>query len=993
MSNKIISQQVCSIVEKQLNSKLCLAIRISQIQKNKKNKERILFLTQYRIVLQSVDRKFKMKKFYLNEHLFNLRSVRSIDESTAKIKFKTNKIKFNCSACDQIIEIILTNYCRITVGFPQEAKLIFNRDPNKVFGGVKTLNFSAKGFFETYSAMCDFLKTKKSITLIDYISQEILDIDDEEKSKKLNLIPYYQMYLANDSQLLLSPLILSLTHNTFFKSFLISNVSNKMIIKTTGTALGMNTKLEKIVISNTGATKGFKVFGKSLSKNKKLPLKYLDLSVHNISEKEVKDGFARGLKHKKKILKELDLSFCQMSPNSITEILQAFNTDEKSIPLEYLNLSRNTFGKKGSKEFKILLKDKNILNSLMMLDLSECSLNIDNICIPIATHLFAKNLCYLNLSGNEITKQNFASLATIIQRTSTLQKLNIAKTNLKPSPLSQIFKEVLTNDRIQGFILDVSSNPIGKVGVELMIGQIPDNNAYCSLEELILDDCNLGASGISHLFSKMGLPLVRSLKRISLSRNVSKGKLSKELSDSLNYIFKSGIYEYIRICGDEKYYIGENFCSSFAGLSKNPNILGLDLYGNKMGLKALKQLFEELTNSKCQLQCIDIGGNNIDLNTLQKSLWMCNTQDSLNYFGWPKRDLKLYMKTVSKKEINSTKEERDTIKTKIEKKIKENQKNNNNNDQKSYFEETCAYTNVEDSVIRRKRKIILQEKKKFLHQENKLFQKTHRKKSIYEVSSSETELNSNENETVIPIVKVPSKLPSLHSDNSAQMKLKKVLSMESENAEDEDDQKIVKIHDFSGLKNTIVMSSMIVKSDDLSFEEDADTEVSENIDFPYSSEDTDTESLSEIDEISKQLSNILLQEVEQFQKIIQEENENEIEKEENVLGDEKHNITKNSVNQNYETQKTNSTVNNDSDSKKELNVNIKKTMSIKEMINKFESNNVIIKKEPVGKVIVNRGIKGGNIQRFGVGGNETGNVNEKIPRQIDNDYEKEIGTK
>ncbi|KAJ6233809.1 hypothetical protein M0813_29670 [Anaeramoeba flamelloides] len=138
MSLTTVPKKICSFVEKKLKSKLSLAIKISQIQKKKKNKERFLFLTQHQIALHPVDKKFKKKKFLLNEHFFNLRSIRSINEETVKMKFKKNQIKFSCHVSDQIIEIILTNYCRITVGFPQEAKLIFNRDPNIVFGGVKT---------------------------------------------------------------------------------------------------------------------------------------------------------------------------------------------------------------------------------------------------------------------------------------------------------------------------------------------------------------------------------------------------------------------------------------------------------------------------------------------------------------------------------------------------------------------------------------------------------------------------------------------------------------------------------------------------------------------------------------------------------------------------------------------------------------------------------------------------------------------------------------
>ncbi|KAJ3449574.1 leucine-rich repeat isoform f [Anaeramoeba flamelloides] len=671
-----ISQKVLTKISKSLQTDIVFSTTIQKKRpKKKKNKPKTLVLTKYRIIIYGKTTGTIRQKITHNKHLYDLKKIHTFDDEHASLEFDDWSLEFFTPKVNEIAKILLTNFLKISIGFPQSHFVEFERDQKTAFDELSVEEYPAKGFIESYKAWCNYFKFEASNDLIDYISKEIIENEDEEKRTILNLSKFRGINLGIEDTVEIKPILHALNHNIYFTELIISNVNNKELIKELAVPLKTNITLTKVVLSSTNATEGFKLVGKSIETNKSLPLRYLDLSLNKIPDKDVEVGLSPGLEKMKSGLVQLDLSHCNLSGKSIAKIFQSLSKNKKHLGLRYLNLSGNNFSRQGSEGFNKWAKKTGKKNKTIMLDFCNASVDIKILCQAIAENLSKSNIQYLNLSGNEFSKLHYINVATMCHESRTLKELDLSKTGLKPEPIFKIFNEILGNSKIHNFILNLSGNNIGPKGATRLAEVFMNNGESTSLEELILDDCKLNVDGIVTLCGVDALLRSKSLKRLSLSRNVQKGKKGKNAIEPLSRLFGLQTLEYLRIRGDEKNHLGEEIIGCWEKLSENTSIRGIDVQGNYMGQAALKRLFEAITNEESCLETFRFDNNENNLNSLQEFSWVFKKPSKLSDVIFPKEDVENFLKSISKREKKELKNKIKELKQKINNGKEVNQQN------------------------------------------------------------------------------------------------------------------------------------------------------------------------------------------------------------------------------------------------------------------------------------------------------------------------------
>ncbi|KAJ3436485.1 leucine-rich repeat [Anaeramoeba flamelloides] len=680
MSDEIeekVTEKQLKKIKKALKSDVLIACWVWKSNNKKKKEKRIIAVSEFRVVTFGKRKTGIKNKVLRNGHLFELKKLKSFDNKHLKLEFNEFVFDFFSDRADDFAKIILKNYLKTSVGFPQEEFLVFECEPQDRLTGFEIEESPGQGFIETYRAYCDYFKTNVNQPIIDYLKQNILIFKNDSRKNKLVLSKFKGISQKENNNLELKPFFFALKHNLHFKQVNICNVLNKEIFKQISETLTTNTKIEKLFLSNIGATEGFKAIGKSFVANSSLPLEYIDFSLNKIPESEITNGFAYGIENLGSGLVELDLSYSQLTPKSINRIFNALSINNKHLKLEYLNLSGSNFSKVGSIAFQKWAEKTGQNNNCKMLLFSGASLDLEIVCQSIAENFSNSSLKYIDLSKTEINKRNYISIATLIRETKTLKHLNISRTGAKPEAISTILTEILTNEKINGFCYNVSGNIIGIKGAPLIAESFAKSLESNSLEEFIIDDCKLTFKGFNILFEDTNKNLlnIKSLKKLSISRNISKGKSALKAIQSVNKIIKSKHLEYFRMRGDEKNHIGKHFDTVFTTFNKNWTLKALDLRGNYMQQDALIKLLGILGSARKVIQKVYLDKNDNSLITIEMIKGLIAKNPSLYAFEFPLSDSLKIDKSTPKKERKSIQFKLKEIKKDINEQIVSNRSN------------------------------------------------------------------------------------------------------------------------------------------------------------------------------------------------------------------------------------------------------------------------------------------------------------------------------
>ncbi|KAJ6241246.1 60S ribosomal protein L27 [Anaeramoeba flamelloides] len=613
--------EVNSLLEKKFeNIQQMTWVRVKDPSHNKKIKNLILILTEFRIFTIS---KNSMKKYKIssNVHLFDLQKIIRHKFDHFEVHFqKSIPLDIYSDQTDDLIGTIYKVYSPLVYCFPERNFFEFQGDFKK-----KEVNFSLPlgGFEINYRAWCNYFERHVKEDLVSTINKEMIKKrDNKEKEngkeqkngnengklkkdkrkdkgkgkgkgnkpkkknnnkktstnpiKKPNKIRHktqkqrkeFDFGLFKDNfpkspkRYDFWPLCTSLKYNDYFTSITIDNFpSTNSLLSDFSAVVVSNRVLKKIKCTNMLISEGFDMIGKALYNNPTIPLSHLDFSGNTMSDRSIQ-YFAKGLQSMENGLRYFSLENNNLNQKSITTLLNTLVQNKNHHSIKYLNLSGNRFGKRGSIAFSDFCKEtQGTENSLSSLLLKNCHLKIITIMNSLYHYFKNNKMKILDLSYNKFSKKDVISLQPFCQSIIQLNRLKLIQCSLKNDLVSLVLHSILTNDMLKKCVFEASRNKIGSQGGKDIGDVLKNNSKSNSLNGLILDDCELGSVGIGYVC--YGVLLLDNLRKLSISRNLVKDNSIKsndlyENIQKISSLFNHSNLLYLRIRGNNKYQISLN---------------------------------------------------------------------------------------------------------------------------------------------------------------------------------------------------------------------------------------------------------------------------------------------------------------------------------------------------------------------------------------------------------------------------------------------------
>ncbi|KAJ3450318.1 leucine-rich repeat isoform f-related [Anaeramoeba flamelloides] len=466
------------------------------------------------------------------------------------------------------------------------------------------------------------------------------------------------------------PLILALQNNQHFIEFSLDKVKLKNIFSILGKALSTNNKLESVSIIRSESSDGLLMIASALIENKKTCLSHLNLSWSKMSSQSQNKKLFNSFAQMKNGFVSLQFEGCKLNSSSIVTLFASLYQNDKHTNLQFLNLSQNTFSKNSCLEMGKWIKATKKNNVIEEIRLSNCKIKFSLILRPIITYLSNKKLKILDLSENKITKSDLSIIHEFFSETKTLESINLSNTDLKPIWIEDIIGKIAENENLNNLILNLSANNFGAKGAYYLKKALLENKKS-GIAELILDDCNFGDKGINlvcDVFENKN-----SIKRFSISRNITKGKF-KKAKDGLSKLFNndSGL-KFLRIRGNVKYYLGKEMKQLFENLKENKKLISLDITGNRIQDEGFLYLLESI--NKDIFQSLYFDNNDLTIKSMQQFSEDLIENNTLFSIDWPKDDLKKVKSKISKKKRPPLIKQINELQKEIENKLNNNIKN------------------------------------------------------------------------------------------------------------------------------------------------------------------------------------------------------------------------------------------------------------------------------------------------------------------------------
>ncbi|XP_077101927.1 NACHT, LRR and PYD domains-containing protein 12-like isoform X3 [Siphateles boraxobius] len=263
-------------------------------------------------------------------------------------------------------------------------------------------------------------------------------------------------------------------------------------------------------------------------------LRELDLSWNKIENGGLR-LLSDGLKDPLCKLEKLTLINCEIKTEGCAALTSALRSNSH---LRELDLSENKIGAKGLKLLSDGLKDPHC--KLEKLTLRYCEIT-DEGCAALASALRSNShLRELDLSWNKIGDGGLTLLSVGLKDPHCkLEKLRLDNCNITDEGCAALASALRSNSHLRE--LNLSGNKLQDSGVNLLSGGLKDPN--CSLEKLMLSDCNLTREVCAALTS--ALRSNSHLRELDLSENKLRHASVKSLSalkDSPHYNLETLLY-------------------------------------------------------------------------------------------------------------------------------------------------------------------------------------------------------------------------------------------------------------------------------------------------------------------------------------------------------------------------------------------------------------------------------------------------------------------
>eukprot|EP01088_Endostelium_zonatum_P003433 TRINITY_DN14645_c0_g1_i1.p1 TRINITY_DN14645_c0_g1~~TRINITY_DN14645_c0_g1_i1.p1 ORF type:complete len:720 (-),score=194.53 TRINITY_DN14645_c0_g1_i1:6-2165(-) len=493
----------------------------------KKKVERIVAVGKWRLYYLSFGK--KGPKILNDNHLMELKSIKSSDNSTISIEIGTISIDLESVESIKLITAIRHSYEQIAFSIPTEDRFKLDVTPESLSQTITppaadSLSKSSGGFSLVYQSTCNLL----NVPAREDVCWDMDHLLPSNRVTEFNMKEFEQPVTPGDFKALIE----SLSYNNYFTGFVVRDYKlDKAAIKVIADMLSKNSKIQELVLSNIDAdASGFDTLALFISTNKNCALTSIDWSNNSVQDK--------GLIALAKVvgsLKLVSLNIANTDGTSKKGLATLVGSMAKNTglgdSLKNLNLSNNRLEEAGSVPLAQFLSTA---KSLVHLNLANTAANLEVILEALSNQ---SELQSLNLSGNKFNPKIGAVLKKYLSGAKNLRELTISNTMVDVQTLkNSIFKEVSGNQNLKDFKLDISGNKLSVLGANMIAGVA---ESLSNIKTLLAADNDFGDEGLIILCD--ALQNNTCITELNISDNFrTKTKQRSEMIDSLCQLLSCG---------------------------------------------------------------------------------------------------------------------------------------------------------------------------------------------------------------------------------------------------------------------------------------------------------------------------------------------------------------------------------------------------------------------------------------------------------------------
>ncbi|KAF2075331.1 hypothetical protein CYY_003360 [Polysphondylium violaceum] len=419
-------------------------------------------------------------KLEIDYHFLDILELKSDTPKDLQIKFRNDNgkepLQFTVDSSKDTSEIILAVDYLFTLNFPgmksNRLKIIIQPEsritdiyssPNAITPEMGPCG----GFTLTYFSMCDFM----NIQPISEVSWHIDNVIVGSGIKEFDYGFFYKKdrLLGTDAR----PIMAALAINPYFTSFSIRGMklSNECLLSIIS-LLSQNSYFEKLVLNGLGMDRSMaEKLIESLSANKALPLRELDLGNNPIEDKGM-TSIADWLKSTNHHISSLILNNCSAGRSAMSLLCESlFSNENIHHHLRYLDIGGNKLETDGSTALSGLLAKSRCLSTLIVSN-STPQFHILKPCVSINK---------FDNSGNRVVRKDniHRDMVNFLNHSIYLVDLNLSKCQIPIESINDIFGE---GNLVKMETLNIADNDLGDEGITILADIMATHPSIRSLD-------------------------------------------------------------------------------------------------------------------------------------------------------------------------------------------------------------------------------------------------------------------------------------------------------------------------------------------------------------------------------------------------------------------------------------------------------------------------------------------------------------------------------
>ncbi|KAK5581787.1 hypothetical protein RB653_003365 [Dictyostelium firmibasis] len=616
---------------------------------NKKEvvQDRLFVLTKYRVYSIKRNKVGGKKQVQRESHLYNLVDIRTDDIDRVVLKFTTFSIDMTGSNIGITIPKLLINaFHRISFTFSSEASpnlliLPSERTPPEV---DEIDPGQSHGFFEVYSAQCNYYGTPVNQDLIDYLEETV-----NKGSRVFNLDDFAGIDRNSEGAVNLTPVLAALRHNTFFDTFICHNKTRKEVPLLLADVFHHNRTLVKVDLSGIDADDGWVQLGDALKDNQSNQLVSLNCSDNHVSDRGM-NSLANAIRSFNRPFLELIASNVDLQSKGASVFFRTLQSNYASSGcIVRLDVSRNDLERIGSESLHdwIVLLNSSIPSPrkpLVHINLEETQLDTTKVTMALKQGQL-ESLEYINLSGNRFTPEAVTNLCSIIAKCDSLATIKLSKCSIGGDQVNHILNACTSGVAVHDRYLDLSNNCLEQKGAIAFAQTIKSSS---NIAHLNLASNSFRKKGIT--FIVQALEENSTLQSIDLSSNFKSSSKAEPIVDHIARTVHHHVSIRKLILGgsvSKGFYLGKELLPLVKSLVNDCKLVELDISGNNMGDDICRELFESLKKNTC-LKTLHIDNNSLGLAGFQAMKRTFTTNRTLIDIPVPTADITRILNSNSK---------------------------------------------------------------------------------------------------------------------------------------------------------------------------------------------------------------------------------------------------------------------------------------------------------------------------------------------------------